>query len=316
MQDADIILHHYAPSPFSEKIRLTLGYCEARWYSVISPAMPPRPVVDPIVGGYRRIPVMQIGADVFCDTKLISAELAARFSKPELNPFPESALLETNKDAIDYSHNVDTNIFMAGVQSSKPLAMLVAVFKLFSPLDGLKFIKDRASIQKRSSLKPIGYRRANDLLDQHYHQMEVMLKSSSYLFSDDKPSVADFSAYHNLWFKHLTQGSSTLESKPSVNAWFQRMAKFGHGEEIEGSKSIAFSAAKETQTREITDANLRHDHIGKKVSIAPNDYAKDAVDGVLLGTDDYRWIIARETNDFGRINVHFPKQGFELNLVS
>ena len=259
---------------------------------------------------------MQIGADVFCDTKLISAELAARFSKPELNPFLDSALLDNEKDIIDYSHKTDTEVFMAGVQSSKPLAMLAAVFSLFSPLDGLKFIKDRAGIQKNSSLKAMGYRRANDLLDQHYAQMEAMLKSNIYLFGKEKPSVADFSAYHSLWFKHLTQGSTALDSKPYINAWFQRMAKFGHGEKIEGSKSIAFAAAKEYRTREINDASLGHGDIGKKVTVAPNDYAKDAVDGVLLGADDYRWIIARETNDFGRINVHFPKQGFELKLVS
>ncbi len=315
MQDADIILHHYAPSPFSEKIRLMLGYCDAQWYSVISPAMPPRPIVDPIVGGYRRIPVMQIGADIFCDTKLISAELAARFSKPELNPFLESADLNSKREIVDYSHKVDTKIFMAGVQSSKPMAMLAAVFRLFSPLDALKFIKDRAGIQKSSSVKPVGYRRANDLLDQHYDQMEEMLKSNNYLFGDKIPSVADFSAYHNLWFKHLTQGSVSLGSNPRVNDWFERMAKFGHGEEIEGSKSIAFAAAKESQAREVTNASLHHDDIGKTVSIAPNDYAKNSVSGVLIGADDYRWIVARETNDFGRINVHFPKQGFELSLL-
>ncbi len=311
MQDANIILHHYAPSPFSEKVRLMLGYCDAQWYSVISPAMPPRPIVDPIVGGYRRIPVMQIGADVFCDTKLISAELSIRFSRPELNPFVDS-----NQKILEYSHNVDTSVFMAGVQASKPIAMLAAVFKLFSPLDALKFIKDRAGIQNNSSVKSVGYRRANELLEQHYNRMEETLKSTTYLFSDEIPSVADFSSYHNLWFKYLTQGGTSLESKPHVDAWFQRMKKIGHGNEIEGSKSTAFSSAKDYEPRVIDSACLNNSNIGKKVAVAPDDYAKDSVSGVLVGADDYRWIIARETHDFGHINVHFPKQGFELSLLS
>lgn len=316
MQDADIILHHYAPSPFSEKVRLMLGYCNAQWYSVISPAMPPRAIVDPLVGGYRRIPVVQIGADIFCDTKLISAELATRFSKPELNPFVDSALIDSNREIVDYSHNVDTKIFMAGVQSSKPMVMLTAVFKLFSPLDALKFIKDRAGIRKGSSVKPIGYRQANELLEQHYNRMEQMLASSAYLFGDEIPSVADFSAYHNLWFKHLTQGSTGLESKVHVDAWFQRMKKIGHGNEIEGSKSTAFSSAKDYEPRVIDSAYLNNGNIGKKVTVAPSDYAKDSVSGVLVGSDNYRWIIKRETHDFGHINVHFPKLGFELSLLS
>lgn len=287
-----------------------LGYCDAQWVSVISPAMPPRPVVDPIVGGYRRIPVMQIGADMFCDTKLISAELAIRFSKPELNPFASS-----DTDIIDYSHYVDTQIFMAGVQSSKPLAMLATVFRLFSPFDALKFIKDRASIQKNSSLTPLGLRRANSMLEQHYDQMEKTLESNDYLFGNAKPTVADFSAYHNLWFKHLTQNTSSLESKPSINAWFAQLKAIGHGTKIEGSKSTAFDSAREQQAREISSACLNDENIGKKATIKPSDYAKDAVSGTLVGADDYRWIIERETQEFGRINVHFPKQGFETSLV-
>ena len=63
-----IILHHYDASPYAEKIRLMFGLKGMRWHSVLSPEQPPRPNVDPLSGGYRRIPIAQIGADVFCDT--------------------------------------------------------------------------------------------------------------------------------------------------------------------------------------------------------------------------------------------------------
>ncbi|MGH7017617.1 MAG: glutathione S-transferase N-terminal domain-containing protein, partial [Caulobacteraceae bacterium] len=74
----DIILHHYDASPFSEKVRLLLGLHGMAWRSVIQPVIMPKPDLVALTGGYRRIPVLQIGADVFCDTQAILAELARR----------------------------------------------------------------------------------------------------------------------------------------------------------------------------------------------------------------------------------------------
>jgi len=61
---SDMILYHHALSPYSEKIRAMLGYAGMRWESVIVPEMPPRPQLDRLAGGYRRVPVAQIGADI------------------------------------------------------------------------------------------------------------------------------------------------------------------------------------------------------------------------------------------------------------
>ncbi|MEQ9465562.1 MAG: hypothetical protein RJQ10_18015 [Haliea sp.] len=40
-----LILHHYAMSPFAQKIRSMLGYAGLPWQSAIAREMPPRPVV-------------------------------------------------------------------------------------------------------------------------------------------------------------------------------------------------------------------------------------------------------------------------------
>src|ERR1019366_5432782 len=67
----DIVLHHYAGSPFSEKVRLVLGMKRLHWLSVDVPVMLPKPDVVALTGGYRRTPFMQIGADVYCDSALM-----------------------------------------------------------------------------------------------------------------------------------------------------------------------------------------------------------------------------------------------------
>lgn len=79
-----LILHHYAMSPFSQKSRSMLGYAGLQWLSVITREMPPRPFLEHLTGGYRKIPVAQIGADIFCDTRTIATEIARLAGHPEL----------------------------------------------------------------------------------------------------------------------------------------------------------------------------------------------------------------------------------------
>lgn len=82
----EIILHHYPASPYSEKIRLAFGLKELAWHSVLIPPMTPRPDLHPMTGGYRRTPVLQIGADIYCDTQLILRTLERLYPEPSLFP--------------------------------------------------------------------------------------------------------------------------------------------------------------------------------------------------------------------------------------
>ena len=82
----EIILHNYPNSPFSEKIRVAFGIKKLAWRSAIQPTIMPKPDLTALTGGYRKIPVMQIGADIFCDTQLILRELDRRFPSPSLTP--------------------------------------------------------------------------------------------------------------------------------------------------------------------------------------------------------------------------------------
>ena len=64
----DIVLHNYAFSPFSEKIRTTLGLKRIAWRSVDVAPLPPRPLLAALTGGYRRIPVLQRTRTALDDT--------------------------------------------------------------------------------------------------------------------------------------------------------------------------------------------------------------------------------------------------------
>ena len=81
-----VVLHHFEKSPFSEKVRVVFGIKQLAWSSVLIPRIMPRPDLMPMTGGYRRTPVLQIGADVYCDTQIIIRELERRFPLPTLFP--------------------------------------------------------------------------------------------------------------------------------------------------------------------------------------------------------------------------------------
>jgi glutathione S-transferase len=82
----DLILHHYPQSHFAEKIRRILAYKGLPWRAVEQPMVMPKPDLVPLTGGNRRIPVLQIGADVYCDTACIARRLEQLQPEPPCIP--------------------------------------------------------------------------------------------------------------------------------------------------------------------------------------------------------------------------------------
>src|SRR5690348_7363210 len=82
----DIILHHYDISPYSEKVGIGLGLKRLAWASVELPVIMPKPNLTALTGGYRKTPVLQIGADIYCDSQLIMRELERRYATPSFYP--------------------------------------------------------------------------------------------------------------------------------------------------------------------------------------------------------------------------------------
>ena len=91
---AEIILHHYPLSPYSEKIRLALGLKGVAWKSVEIPVWTPRPKLTPMTGGYRRTPILQIGAEFYCDTLHILRVVEGLGSSGSLYPKGQEALVK------------------------------------------------------------------------------------------------------------------------------------------------------------------------------------------------------------------------------
>ena len=302
-----IILHHYELSPFSEKLRLMFGYAGLPWQSLLSPEMPPRPNLDPLTGGYRRIPVAQIGADLFCDTRLICDEISVMSGKPELASHSGTAASQA------YAANLEGTVFWACVLSIPPGVTLKQLVRNIGVWKTLRFLKDRAGIGKNSQMDVPSQKEAVAAFQRHLEEMEQRLQAR-FLFADE-PTNADFAAYHTLWFKREVGKLPMPQGLVRVESWYERMQAFGHNQRQEISQAQAFQTALESQPRAIPDDAHEAADIGKKVQVSPTDYGLDAVDGTLVGCSRTRYIVARQSMEFGTVHVHFPRAGFQCLTV-
>ena len=130
----EIIFHQYAMSPFSEKIRKILALKNLEYREVDQPAWMPKPHLTPMTGGYRRIPVLQIGADIYCDTALIARTVEKHCPEPSIHPGDNIAAAEAMAVA-RASEPVDVGDAIADDPSGLELGIRVGICSDDLPTD-------------------------------------------------------------------------------------------------------------------------------------------------------------------------------------
>lgn len=303
-----MILHHYALSPFSEKMRAMMGTANLPWQSCITRELPPRPVLAALAGGYRKIPVAQIGADIFCDTRVIASEIAA------LSGMPQLALESADEATQAYANATDLHAFMDVLAASATMTAARKMLASMSVRDFAGFFVDRIRIGAKAKVKAGDPRQARQRVLAHLAATEQRLQQQPYLFGQ-QATYADFSTYHSLWMARDVAEWPALKAYPLVMAWMDRLQAVGQGQRTEISPEQALKVAHDATPRAIAREHQQDVRIGLCVGIAPSDYARDATIGRLVGVTPTRWIIARDTPDLGTLHVHFPQTGFALRVL-
>ncbi|HBC49602.1 MAG TPA: glutathione S-transferase family protein, partial [Gammaproteobacteria bacterium] len=118
---SDLVLHHYWPSPFAHKIRLALGLVNTSWKSVEIPRVPPKPLLMPLTAGYRRTPVLQNGADIYCDTQNIVRAISELTATSSLLPTRQSGQILAFTDWVDGSvFNLAARVILTSALDTAP----------------------------------------------------------------------------------------------------------------------------------------------------------------------------------------------------
>jgi len=303
---SDLVLHHYAMSPYSAKVRAMLGYTGLGWQSVTTREMPPRPLVAALVGGYRRIPVAQSGADVFCDSRIIAAEIAARTFKPELGPEAMDAAERS------WVAHAEGEVFFACILAANLGGLWRNARATVSVGDLLRVALDRLVMGLKVAGSLPGPFRSRQLVRDHVDRVERALERD-FLFGD-APRLADFATYHSLWFVRDLGGTRFAE-RPRTLAWMERIKGFGEGDRREISADTALEIARDATPRPVPPEHSQHPSIKKPVHVAPADYWQAPTTGELVGSSPSRWILRREDPRAGVVHVHFPKDGYTLQEV-
>ncbi|BEV70529.1 glutathione S-transferase family protein [Paludibacterium sp. THUN1379] len=296
-----LILHHYAASPYSEKIRLMLGQRQLPWLSVAMPPVLPKPDLMQLTHGYRRAPVLQIGADIYCDSALIADEIERRFPQPA-QPTPHGRAL-----AEVLSHWVDIELFWLTVRlvmgrhaEQIPQFMLDDRAAMHRQYDFSRQTLVADLPQVTAQLRPM------------LAWLDALLTGQSF-FAGALPSGGDFGVYHPLWFLNNIGALNELAPQDGpLLAWFGRMTAFGHGEHAELSAAEAIHLAWSAQPEKAGGVAEPGWQVGMPVSVMPEGYPLEAVHGALCGLTAQRISLAVETPAGGHLHLHFPRLGYQL----
>jgi glutathione S-transferase len=311
----DLVLHHYPRSPFAEKVRVAFGLKGLHWQSVIQPRIAPKPELVALTGGYRRIPVLQIGADVYCDTRRILAELERRFPETTLYPTGTRGQADIIAAWADRALFANALGLVFGLNGDRFPPELHADRASFTSgkFDGWDSVKMREQIPALRNQFRI-----------HLAWLSDWLALGDAFLLGNAPSLADIAVYHPLWYARGNLGESEgLAEHPRVLAWMDRVAALGHGTVEELSPERALETARFCQPVATPRAAYDDGTVdqqgpfaeGMMVSVMPTDWGFDPVIGAFVSAGHDSIALRREDPDLGATVVHFPRAGFAIALL-
>lgn len=308
----DLILHHYPMSPFAEKARLMLGLKDLAWHSVHIPSVMPKPDVIALTGGYRKTPLLQIGADIYCDTALIADVLEHRVAEPPLFPATARGLARA------VAQWADTQLFWASMAYTLSPKGAAAMFANLPAGEGQAFATDRAAMRQNMTLLRPGD--GTSAYRSYLRRLANMLDDQPCLLGE-VPCIADLAAYHPLWFtRKLNPGlADILDATPDVLEWMDRIAAIGQGHPQRMKSADALGIARAATPEPIApDEVFQDDHgiaLGSRVTLAAEAFGTETSEGVLLAATRTRYTIERHDDRVGTVHVHFPRVGYVLREV-
>lgn len=311
-----LILHNYPSSPFSEKIRLVLGYKNLAWKSVLIPAILPKPDVIALTGGYRKTPILQVGADVYCDSALICDVLEHVQLEPTLYPPHLKGVSRV------FAQWADSTLFWAAMAYNLQPKGAAQVFAKAPPDAAKAFSEDRKAMSgNMARLRPAD---ATSAYRSYLRRIAHMVEEHEFLFGAE-PCAADFAAYHALWYTRVQVPvmADILNATPAVGEWMDLMAEIGHGANDRISSGDAITVAQGAEPMPagqnlLIDSAFQDDHgiaLGAKVTITAESFGPESTEGELIAATRTHYTLRREHPLTGTVHVHFPRIGYVMRKV-
>lgn len=304
---SNVILHHYQLSPYSEKIRLAFGLKDVTWKSVDIPVWTPRPKLTPMTGGFRLTPILQVGAEFYCDTLHILRAIEGLGSTSSLYPKGQEGLAKALGWWIEKSSFMNAVCLTIGNMHGLPQELIEERRPLFRVnLDPEELRPQQALYLQR--------------LNAHLAWLaETLADGRNFIFGAE-PSAADLSAYHPIWFARQNGGKEVNELiafASLIDPWFRRVAEIGHGNFSEMTPDQAIVVAKVNAPSEPDGWSAEAQNVGLRrgdwvsVTPIPDDYG-NPVYGYILAWTPQEIVVRHEDPSVGAVNLRFPRVGFDV----
>ena len=309
---SEIILHNYPQSPVAEKVRVALGIKGLSWRDVEIPRLPPKPMLTPLTGGYRRTPVMQIGADVYCDSQCIIRELDRRHPSPAFLPSNDPGL-----------------IWSLGRWTDGALFDLAVKIVLGSAGEALPadFAEDRGRLYMGPNWAE-GLKAANAQLPHLVSQLRAPLSWLNAQLGDGRkfllgnaPAAIDAQIYYVVWFVRGRWGGgpAMLSEFTDLVRWEDNVRAIGHGQPSAMTPEEAIERATGLEPEGpsgVAPNDPQGLTPGMHVTINPDvDGGEQPVEGTVRSANAEVIAITRNEPTIGNLAVHFPRAGYRIAIA-
>jgi hypothetical protein len=179
------------------------------------------------------------------------------------------------------------------------------------------FVNDRTALSGRS-FDPAAMQAALPHMEAqmraHIALLSDQLADGRRFLTGEHPGLVDANGYYNLWFirSAFPPAASLFENMTHLPVWLERVKAIGHGRRSAMSREDALDIARTTEPMVGTVASRDAELEDMRVTVAADDYGRDAISGVLVGSSEHHVSISRENPSTGRVVVHFPRIGFSV----
>lgn len=284
----------------------------------------PRPELSELLGvSYRRIPVLAIGNDVYCDTSLICYALERRFPAEAGygTIFPPGNKAKAHTGMIKaFAQSYERALF--------PLGAALLPWQKFQP----SFVKDREDFNSMHINRQVMVARqphVESILSSNLALLEEQLSDGrEWLFDTELPSLADISVYFIYSWIQLfwKKGLFDTQKFPKSLEWISRCAEFLEHKRAIGTKTSELSgddAAKLVASSiyepydvvgfDEIEAKRLDMQAGRRVAIAPDDSGKKHPTlGKLVALNREEFVLETIGSTGSVIRCHFPRLGFSI----
>ena len=294
------ILHEYQTSPFSELVRAAFGLKRMAWRSVTIPNIMPKPDLVELTGGYARTPVVQLGADIYCDTAAILAAIDHLQPEPSLYPPPLGAL---HKVMASWAGGPQFMAHVGAALGAMPDGALPQAF--------VDDRKGRFGLDMASLARATPHLTTQALTAAHW--LDTSLGDGRAFVGGDAPGHADLAFYANIWFVRgnpfARAATAEIFALPHLARWYDRVVALGHGnrEALSAADAIAIAAA--ATPAPVTGGIEAPFVSGQMVAIRTDGSGDAPVVGRLVQCDPTGIVIKRTGERCGDVAVHFPRMG-------